>query len=56
MDHKLTSTSKNQSVSKSDQIERYRLLVESIQDYAIFMLDPSGHVASWNAGARPTWL
>jgi PAS domain S-box-containing protein len=52
MDHKLTSTSKNQSVSKSDQIERYRLLVESIQDYAIFMLDPSGHVASWNAGAR----
>ena len=32
--------------------ERFRLLVESVTDYAIFMLDPSGHVASWNAGAE----
>jgi PAS domain S-box-containing protein len=32
--------------------ERFRLLVESVEDYAIFMLDPSGHVASWNAGAQ----
>lgn len=32
--------------------ERFRLLVESVQDYAIFMLDPSGHVASWNKGAE----
>ena len=31
---------------------RYRLLVEAIADYAIFMLDPTGHVASWNPGAR----
>jgi PAS domain S-box-containing protein len=31
---------------------RYRLLVETITDYAIYMLDPSGIVASWNAGAR----
>ena len=30
----------------------FRLLVESVQDYAIFMLDPEGHVASWNEGAR----
>lgn len=29
----------------------YQLLVESVKDYAIFMLDPTGHVASWNAGA-----
>jgi PAS domain S-box-containing protein len=29
-----------------------RLLVESIQDYAIFMLDPSGRITSWNAGAE----
>jgi PAS domain S-box-containing protein len=28
------------------------LLVESVQDYAIFMLDPAGHVVTWNAGAR----
>ena len=29
-----------------------RLLLESIKDYAIFMLDPDGRVASWNPGAE----
>ena len=32
--------------------ERFRLLVESVKDYAIFMLDPEGRVVSWNAGAQ----
>jgi two-component system, LuxR family, sensor kinase FixL len=32
--------------------ERLRLLIDGIKDYAVFMLDPSGHVASWNDGAR----
>src|SRR6195256_890053 len=32
--------------------ERFRLLVESVRDYAIFMLDPDGHVLTWNAGAE----
>lgn len=31
--------------------ERFRLLVESVHDYAIFMLNPDGTVASWNPGA-----
>ena len=31
---------------------RYRLLVEAISDYAIYMLDPEGIVTSWNAGAQ----
>jgi PAS domain S-box-containing protein len=31
---------------------RYRLLVEAVTDYAIYMLDPNGIVASWNPGAR----
>ena len=31
--------------------ERFKLLVESVRDYAIFMLDPQGHVLTWNAGA-----
>jgi len=31
---------------------RFRLMVESVVDYAIFMLDPGGHVASWNPGAE----
>ncbi|MGQ3055531.1 MAG: hybrid sensor histidine kinase/response regulator [Roseateles sp.] len=32
--------------------ERFRLLVASVRDYAIFMLDPKGYVLTWNAGAR----
>ena len=32
--------------------ERIRLLIESVSEYAIFMLDPGGHVRSWNSGAR----
>jgi PAS domain S-box-containing protein len=32
--------------------ERFRLLVEGARDYAIFLLDPQGHVASWNPGAE----
>jgi len=32
--------------------ENYRLLVEGVKDYAIFMLDPDGRVATWNAGAE----
>ena len=32
--------------------ERFRLLVSAVTDYAIYMLDPKGHVVSWNAGAE----
>jgi len=32
--------------------ERFRLMMESVVDYAILMLDPKGHVVSWNAGAE----
>jgi hypothetical protein len=32
--------------------QRFGLLVESVKDYAIFMLDPEGNVASWNEGAQ----
>jgi PAS domain S-box-containing protein len=32
--------------------ERLRLLISSVKDYAIFILDPTGHVASWNSGAE----
>ena len=37
--------------SRSDE-GRYRLLVEAISDYAIYMLEPSGIVSSWNPGAQ----
>ena len=32
--------------------EPFRLFAESVRDYAIFMLDPDGRIASWNAGAE----
>ena len=32
--------------------ERFRLLVEGVTDYAIFMLDPIGRIATWNDGAE----
>lgn len=32
--------------------DRYQLLIDAVQDYAIFMLDPDGRVASRNSGAR----
>ena len=31
---------------------RFRLLIEAVTDYAIFMLDPAGNVVNWNAGAE----
>ena len=39
-----------QTVRESE--ERFRLLVQNVKDYAIFMLDPDGRVASWNEGAQ----
>jgi PAS domain S-box-containing protein len=38
--------------SSNQSQERVRLMVESIRDYAIVMLDPHGRVASWNVGAE----
>jgi PAS domain S-box-containing protein len=50
---------KTKSVLVSEAIEgqlgsesSFRLLVQSVKDYAIIMLDPEGHVASWNEGAQ----
>jgi PAS domain S-box-containing protein len=36
----------------SYQQERFRLLVEGVRDYALYMVDPDGYVMSWNAGAE----
>jgi PAS domain S-box-containing protein len=34
------------------ELENYKLLVESVQDYAIFLLDTGGHIMTWNKGAE----
>ena len=39
-----------QSLYESER--NFRLLVEGITDYAIYMLDPEGHVSNWNKGAE----
>jgi PAS domain S-box-containing protein len=35
-----------------DSEEQYRMLLDGVQDHAIFMLDPGGRIVSWNAGAE----
>ena len=41
------------SLGKLEETERrFRLLVEGVTDYAIYMLDPDGHVVNWNPGAE----
>jgi PAS domain S-box-containing protein len=42
---------KNIRVLKESE-ERFRLLVENVKDYSIFMLDPKGYIMSWNRGAQ----
>ncbi len=42
----------NREVPSSVNDGQYRLLVEAVTDYAIYMLDPNGIVVSWNAGAE----
>ena len=41
---------RNQKDSQSNEL--FRLLVESVKDYAIFVLSPDGHVLTWNLGAQ----
>lgn len=45
------SMTQSYDVSLLDE-ERYRLLVDAITDYAIFMLDADGRIVSWNPGAQ----
>ena len=39
-------------LERTTEAERFRLLVEAVSDYAIYMLDTNGIVTSWNAGAE----
>ncbi|HTK39313.1 MAG TPA: PAS domain-containing sensor histidine kinase [Patescibacteria group bacterium] len=34
------------------ELERYKMLVENVQDYAIFFMDPNGYIQTWNKGAE----
>jgi PAS domain S-box-containing protein len=47
----LTEQHRQEDMLRSSE-ERFRLLVEGVKDYAIFMLNPEGRVISWNLGAQ----
>jgi PAS domain S-box-containing protein len=47
----LTERRKHEEELRASE-ERFRLLVDGVRDYAIFMLDPQGVVQSWNSGAQ----
>jgi PAS domain S-box-containing protein len=49
-EHARRSRVAEEALRRSEQ--RFRLLVEAVKDYAIFMLDRDGHIISWNAGAQ----
>ncbi len=46
------ATKPSSTVTAHDAEVSFRLLVESVRDYAIFMLDPEGRVTTWNRGAE----
>lgn len=51
--HQVSLGSQKKSESRFQQSdETFRLLVDSVKDYAIFLLDPDGIVATWNQGAE----
>jgi PAS domain S-box-containing protein len=46
------AVSRQHDLAAHELAERYRLLVESVYDYAIFLLDVDGRIATWNPGAQ----
>jgi len=43
---------KQEEIDIRQNAERFRLMVGSVRDYAIFLLDATGHITTWNEGAR----
>ena len=44
--------SSDREVDEAAENARFRLLINSVTDYAIYMIGPDGTVASWNPGAQ----
>jgi PAS domain S-box-containing protein len=50
--HDRPGTDRGASAALRESEERFRVLVDGVADYAIYMLDPAGKVVSWNKGAE----
>ena len=46
------SERKNTQQALLESEESLRFLIENVREYAVFQLDPRGHIVSWNAGAQ----
>jgi PAS domain S-box-containing protein len=42
----------NKKTARINEEQRFRLLIDTVVDYAIYMTDPTGIITSWNSGAR----
>ncbi|MGH1587683.1 MHYT domain-containing protein [Methylobacterium phyllosphaerae] len=51
-DRHLSQASEHEAAALRASEERFRLLLQGVTDYAIFMLDTEGRIANWNAGAE----
>ncbi|WP_457108580.1 MHYT domain-containing protein [Methylobacterium sp. P5_C11] len=51
-DRHLSQASEHEAAALRASEERFRLLLQGVKDYAIFMLDTEGRIANWNAGAE----
>lgn len=45
-------TLQNKHTSTLDELKKYKLLVDSVEDYAIFLMDTEGYIQTWNKGAE----
>jgi PAS domain S-box-containing protein len=52
IDRSFAQQLQTEALARSASEQRFRLLVQGVADYAIFMLDPQGHVTNWNTGAQ----